>query len=251
MNKVIAFAQHKGGVGKTTSTLNIGAALAKLGKKVLLVDLDPQANLTESLGMTGSTPTISSVLTSGTIMPIDAGIMHLIPSSLELAGTEVNLLNQTAREQILKEQVDQLKDQYDYILIDCAPSLGLLTINALTAADEVLIPLQAQYLAVKGLNSLIDIIEMIKKKLNKKLRIGGVIITQYDSQKVLNRNTSESIAELFKAEIFNTKIRDNVSLAEAPTAGQNIFDYAPNSNGAKDYKELTEEILKRSLKPVK
>jgi chromosome partitioning protein len=251
MSKIIAFAQHKGGVGKTSSTLNIGAGLAKQGKTVLLVDLDPQANLTESLGMTGAISTIAESLIDGKLEPVNAGIMDLIPSSLELAGTEVSLLNQTAREHILKDHLDLLRDRYDYILIDCAPSLGLLTVNALTAADEVLIPLQAQYLAVKGLNSLIDIIEMIKKKLNKKLRIGGVIITQYDNRKVLNRNTSESIGELFKTEIFNTKIRDNVALAEAPTAGQNIFDYAPNSNGAKDYKDLTAEILKRDLKPIK
>lgn len=242
--KIFALAMHKGGVGKTSSTVNIGAALAKMGKRVLLVDLDPQANLSECVGMSGAVPTISDGLLYGTVKPVNAGIIDLIPSSLILAGTEVSLLNQTAREQILKEILDTQRKLYDYILIDCPPSLGLLTVNALTAADQVLIPLQAEYLAVKGLNSLIDIIDMIKKKLNKNLKIGGVLITMYDNRKVLNRNTGDSISQLFKTEVFKTKIRENVSLAEAPTAGQHIFDYAPNSNGAKDYMELTKEIIK-------
>ena len=250
MNKVIAITQHKGGVGKTTTTVNLGAALAMKGYKVLLIDLDAQANLTESLGVNNQGDTIVNALTSSSkVEPIEVyRNLYVIPSSLDLAGVEVQLLNSYARELILKGVIDQLRKTYNYILIDCPPSLGLLTVNALSAADEVIIPLQAQYLAVKGLNSLLDIINMIKKQLNKKLIIGGVLITQYDSRKILNREISETIRADFKAEIFNTKIRDNVAIAEAPTAGQDIFKYAPNSKGAQDYKALAEEIIKRSKK---
>lgn len=250
MNKVIAIAQHKGGVGKTSTTVNVGAALAMKGYKVLLIDLDAQANLTDSLGINNQGATIVNALTNGE--PVEAahvyGNLYAIPSSLDLAGVEVLLLNSYARELILKGVIDQLRKVYDYILIDCPPSLGLLTVNALSAADEVIIPLQAQYLAVKGLKSLLDIIAMIKKQLNKKLIIGGVLITQYDSRKILNRDISETIRADFKAEVFNTKIRDNVAIAEAPTAQKDIFKYAPTSKGAQDYKALAEEIVKRNKK---
>lgn len=247
MNKILAIAQHKGGVGKTTSVLNIGAALARKGHKVLLVDLDAQANLTESVGIAaGSIAGVLEALNSDeAIQPVSVGNnIDLLPSSLDLAGAEVQLINSVGREYKLKEALQPLSKKYSYILIDCPPSLGLLTVNALTAADEVYIPLQAQYLAVKGLNSLLNIITLIKKQLNKKLKIGGVFITQYDGRKVLNRHTSEGIGELFKDEILKTKIRDNVALAEAPTAGKDIFSYAPNSNGAEDYTALANEILK-------
>jgi len=254
-SKVIAIAQHKGGVGKTTTTVNLGAALEMKGYKVLLIDLDAQANLTDSLGINNQGATIVNALTSGEPFLEAAhvyGNLYAIPSSLDLAGVEVLLLNSYARELILKNVIDQLRKEaahrsgYDYILIDCPPSLGLLTVNALSAADEVIIPLQAQYLAVKGLKSLLDIIAMIKKQLNKKLIIGGVLITQYDSRKILNRDISDTIHADFKAEVFNTKIRDNVAIAEAPTAQQDIFRYAPNSNGAQDYSALADEIVKRN-----
>lgn len=252
MSKVIAIAQHKGGVGKTTTTINVGAALARKGYTVLLIDLDAQANLSESLGIRTPEATIADALTSGkAIEPVHVhGNLYAIPSSLELAGLEVQLLNAYAREMILKGITDDLRKEYDFILIDCPPSLGLLTVNALTAADEVYIPLQAQYLAVKGLNNLLDIVEMIKKKLNKQLVIGGVLITLYDGRKVLNRDTSDTISKTFKADVFNTKIRDNVALAEAPIAGTDIFRYDAKSKGAADYEALAAEILKRS-KPTK
>jgi len=250
MNKVIAIAQHKGGVGKTSTAVNVGAALAMKGYKVLLIDLDAQANLTDSLGIDNQGATIVNALTNGeTVEAVHVyGNLYAIPSSLDLAGVEVQLLNSYARELILKGIIDNLRKAYDYILIDCPPSLGLLTVNALTAADEVIIPLQAQYLAVKGLNSLLDIITMIKKQLNKKLTIGGVLITQYDSRKILNRDISETIRADFRAEVFNTKIRDNVAIAEAPTAKKDIFKYAPSSKGAQDYKALADEIVKRNKK---
>jgi chromosome partitioning protein len=251
MAKIIALAQHKGGVGKTTSTLNIGAALSKMGFKVLLVDLDAQANLTESLGLAGSSPTIADALDGEEIEPITAGDLDILPAALDLAGVEVQLLNQVGREFILRDVLEAFTKSYDYILIDCPPSLGILTVNALTAADEVYIPLQAQYLAVKGLNSLIEIIQKVKQKLNKKLKVGGVIITQYDARKVLNRDIGISIRDLFKTEVFDTKIRDNVALAEAPTSGTHIFAYAPTSYGAADYLELAKEILTRNKTKAK
>jgi chromosome partitioning protein len=248
MNKIIAIAQHKGGVGKTTSVINIGAALARKGHKVLLVDLDAQANLTESLGVAAGTKGVLEALTADeSVKPTNIKEnIDLLPSSLDLAGTEVELLNSIGREYKLKEALQPISKKYNYILIDCPPSLGLLTVNALTVADEVYIPLQAEYLAVKGLKSLLDIITLIKKQLNKRLKIGGVFITQYDKRKVLNRDTSESLPELFKGHILKTKIRDNVALAEAPTACKDIFSYAPTSNGAEDYKALTDEIIKNN-----
>jgi chromosome partitioning protein len=253
MSKVIAIAQHKGGVGKTTTTVNLGAALEKKGYRILLIDLDAQANLTDSLGISTDKTTIESTLKSDIPFFEEEtthvyGNLYAIPSTLELAGVEVLLLNSYARELILKNLIDQLRKHYDYILIDCPPSLGLLTVNALSAADQVIIPLQAQYLAVKGLKSLLDIIAMIKKQLNRKLTIGGVLVTQYDSRKVLNRDIAETIRADFKAEVFDTKIRDNVAIAEAPTAKQDIFRYAPTSNGAQDYNALAEEIIKRNKK---
>lgn len=244
-NKILAIAQHKGGVGKTTSVINIGAALANKGYTVLLVDLDAQANLTESLGVAAGTKGILEALTSeDKVEPVTiTDRLHLLPSSLDLAGTEVQLINTVGREYKLKEALQPLSKKYSYILIDCPPSLGLLTINALTVADEVYIPLQAEFLAVKGLKSLLDIIGLIRKQLNKKLKIGGVFITQYDGRKILNRNTGETLPELFKGRILKTKIRENVALAEAPTAGKDIYRYAPTSTGAEDYKKLADEII--------
>jgi chromosome partitioning protein len=244
--KIIAIAQHKGGVGKTTSAINIGAGLTKLGYKVLLVDLDAQANLTESLGLEDYRPTIEDALADGiTLKPAKYGQLEVVPASLELAGVEAGIHNRIARESILKKALEPLKKKYDFILIDCPPSLGLLTINALTAADDLIIPLQAQYLAVRGLNSLLQIIEMVRADLNRKLQIFGVLITQYDRRKVLNRDMGEGIEKLFNAEVFRTRIRDNVALAEAPTAKQDIFTYAPASYGADDYLELSQEIIAR------
>jgi len=250
MNKVIAIAQHKGGVGKTTTTINLGAALQRKGYKVLLIDLDAQANLTESLAVSSEQSKGILEALKGQAKPESLTIktqsgLDIIAANIDLAGLEVELLNAVGRELILKEVIKPLRKHYDYILIDCAPSLGLLTVNALTAADLVYIPLQAEYLAIKGLNTLIDIITLIKKHLNKKLDIGGVIITQYDSRKVLNRNTGEAVNKLLKGKVLKTKIRENIALAEAPTAGQDIFNYAPSSNGAADYKALADEIVKK------
>ena len=255
MSKVISISNHKGGVGKTTSTINIGAGLNSLGKKILLIDLDPQANLSQSLGLIDQDITIYNYLKGvinnykATIKPIEIiKGLDLIPSTLDLSGAEVELSGEAGREYILKELLEPLRASYDYILIDTPPSLGLLTINALTASDEILIPLQAQYLALQGLTKLLEIIDKIKKRLNRELKVGGVFITQYDSRKILNRDVVATIETHFKDEVFNTRIRDNIALAEAPTQGVDIFRYSPKSYGAKDYLSLSSELLdKHSL----
>lgn len=244
MSNIITISNHKGGVGKTTSALNIGAGLASLGKTVLLIDLDPQANLSQSLGIREPEETVyGSIRGDYPLTPVQiADRLDLVPSTLDLSGAEIELSSETGREYILRELLEPLRDRYDYILIDSPPSLGLLTINALTASQEVFIPLQAQYLALQGLSKLIEVIDKIQKRLNKSLRIGGVFITQYDNRKVLNRNVVETIEAHFEGKVFKTRIRDNVALAEAPTAGLDIFRYAPKSYGAEDYLALSEEI---------
>jgi chromosome partitioning protein len=253
MSRVIAIGNHKGGVGKTTSVINIGAGLNKLKQSVLLLDLDPQANLTQSLGITDPERNIYGALRGEyKIKPlrIYEGL-DLLPSTLDLSGAEVELSGEAGREFILKELLSPLRGSYDYIIIDTAPSLGLLTINALTASDEIVIPLQAQYLALRGLTKLREVIDKIRNRLNPGLRIGGVFITQYDSRKILNRDIVATIETHFKEDLFNTRIRDNISLAEAPTQGVDIFRYQPKSYGAEDYLALSREILNRDGKQSK
>jgi len=247
MSKVISISNHKGGVGKTTSTINIGAGLVKLGKKVLLIDLDAQANLSQSLALIDQPTNIYGAIRGDyKLQPINViKGLDVIPSTLDLSGAEIELSGEAGREYILRELIEPLRSSYDYILIDSPPSLGLLTINSFTASDEVYIPLQAQYLALQGLSKLMEVIEKIKKRLNKDLKIGGVIITQYDNRKVLNRDVLETIKKHFKGVVFNTKVRDNVALAEAPSQGLDIYRYQPKSYGAEDYLELSKEILKR------
>ena len=246
MSKVISISNHKGGVGKTTSALNIGAGLNKLGKKVLLIDLDPQANLSQSLNLIDQDKNIYGAIRGEyKLQPIQVlKGLDVIPSTLDLSGAEIELSGEAGREYILRELIDPIKKSYDYIIIDSPPSLGLLTINSFTASDEILIPLQAQYLAIQGLTKLLEVIDKIKKRLNKKLKVGGVFITQYDSRKVLNRDVVTSIKQRFKAEVLKTMIRDNVALAEAPTQGVDIFRYQPKSKGAEDYLALCKEIIK-------
>ena len=252
MSKVICISNHKGGVGKTTSTLNIGAGLNILGKKVLLIDLDPQANLSQSLGLIEQEPNIYSYLkeaasnSKGSIVPVSVlKGFDIIPSTLDLSGAEVEMSAEAGREYILRELIEPIRSKYDYILIDSPPSLGLLTINAFTAADEILIPLQAQYLAMQGLTKLLEVVDKIKNRLNKELKIKGVFITQYDKRKVLNRDVVSAIQSHFNDRVFTTMIRDNVALAEAPTQGLDIFRYNNKCNGAEDYLALCKEIIKK------
>lgn len=244
---VISLLNHKGGVGKTTSAINIGAGLAEMGKKVLLIDLDPQANLTISLGIPRQKHTIYEALRGeGELMPYThKPNMDIITSSLDLSGAEMELINEAGREFILRELISQISDDYDFILIDCPPSLGLLTLNALTSSRWVLIPLQTEFLAVQGLAKIKQVIDKVRFRLNKQLDIGGVIATMYDSRRVLNRDVVETIHKHFGEKVFKTYIRENVALAEAPAQRKDIFDYHPKSSGAIDYMELCKEILER------
>lgn len=247
MSKVISISNHKGGVGKTTSTVNIGAGLNKLGKKVLLIDLDPQANLSQSLGLIEHERNIYGALRGDySLEPITVlKGLDVIPSTLDLSGAEVEMNSEAGREYLLRELIEPIRTSYDYILIDSPPSLGLLTINAFTASDRILIPLQSHFLAIQGMTKLIEVVDKIKKRLNRELEIGGVFITQYDSRKVLNRDVVTTVQSHFKENLFNTKIRDNIALAEAPAQALDIFRYQPKSYGAEDYLSLSKEILKR------
>lgn len=246
MSEVITIINHKGGVGKTTSVINIGAGLARQGKKVLLIDADPQANLSQSLGTEEAEFNIYGALRgkySFTPEQILPGL-EIVGSTLDLTGAEIELSTEKDREYILRDLIAPVRDSYDYILIDSPPSLGLLTINALTASDKVLIPVQAEYLALRGLIKLQQVIERISDRLNPDLTIGGVFISQYDSRTVLHKDVKGSIEAHFKEKFLTTPIRRNISLAEAPTQGVDIFRYAPDSAGAQDYLSLVKEILK-------
>lgn len=250
MSQVISISNHKGGVGKTTSAINIGAGLNKLGKKILLIDLDPQANLSQSLALTDQERTIYGALRGEyKLQPVQIiKGLDIIPSTLDLSGAEIELSGEAGREYILSELIEPIRSGYDYIIIDCPPSLGLLTVNSFTASDLVFIPLQAHYLALQGLAKLLEVIDKIKKRLNKEIEVGGVIITQYDSRKVLNRDVVATIEAHFKDKVFKTKVRDNIALAEAPAQGVDIFRYQAKSYGAEDYLSLCKEILNKQSK---
>lgn len=243
---IIAISNHKGGVGKTTSTLNIGAALAKLKKSVLLIDLDPQSHLSDSVGIEEPELSVYDLLKGSKVPPIEISKnLDLIPSSIDLSGADVELANEIGRELLLKKKIAKLEKVYDFILIDCPPALNVLTVNAFVAASEVYIPLQAEYLAFKGLSRLVDIIEKVQESLNPDLSISGVFVTRYDSRKILNKQIVDISQQHFENKFFKTKIRENIAVAEAPSQSMDIFAYAPSSNGAKDYLNLGKEILKK------
>lgn len=249
MSNIIAILNHKGGVSKTTTTINLAAALQLKGKKILVIDLDGQANLTESFGFSIEEPnTIYGAMKGEYPLPLiktESGIT-LIPSCLDLSAAESELINEPGREMILKQLISKLpkENKFDYIFIDCPPSLGLLTLNALTAADFLIIPVQAQFLAMRGMAKIMSVISIVQERLNPNLRIGGIVITQYDKRKTLNKSVTEIIQDSFCGKVFKTIIRDNVALAEAPIHGKNIYEYNKNSNGAKDYMALAGEVLK-------
>ncbi len=245
---ILSLLNHKGGVGKTTSTINIGAALVELGKKVLLVDLDPQANLTLSLGVPRQSATIyESLRGEAELSPVTIKEnLDVIGSTLDLSGAEMELINEAGREYILKELFSPLVEEYDYIIIDCPPSLGLLTLNALTSSQFVVIPLQTEFLALQGLTKIKQVIDKVRFRLNKDLEIAGVVPTMYDARKVLNRDVVDTIKKFFGEKVFQTMIRDNVALAEAPAQRKDIFEYNRSSNGADDYLDLAREIMQRT-----
>jgi chromosome partitioning protein len=241
MGKTISIANFKGGVGKTTSTINIGAGLQLAGKKVLLIDLDPQFNLTQSLGVTDvERPVYGALRGEYPLSPIKImDGLDLIPSSLELIKAEIELAAEFKREDILNRLLAKLTPHYDYILLDCPPSLGLLTINAFVASDDIYVPVEAEFLALKGYAVLSEAIGRIG------LTIDKVFVTKYDGRKILNRNVLDTIQNSLGDDAFKTYIRENVALAEAPTQGLDIFRYAPKSIGADDYKALCKEIMSR------
>ncbi len=263
MCKIICLLNQKGGVGKTTCVLNIGAGLARLGKKVLLVDLDPQANLTSSLGIKADELKMSvydllkkdaslnevllgqkSINSQSSILNSQLPQLFLIPSSINLSGAEVEFSSVAGREFLLKEALNG-PSQFDYILLDCPPSLGLLTLNALTTARKVYVVTQAEFLALQGIRRLLETVDLVKKRLNGDLEIAGVIGTRYDRRKVLNREIIDKLKNHFGPRLFNTLIRENIALAESPSYGEDIFTYKPESSGAKDYRDLCEEIIQR------
>lgn len=247
MARIIAIANHKGGVGKTTSVANIGAVLASMGYNTLLVDLDAQANLTTSLLKEEPRATIYNSLRSKEELPIlqVRKRLSLVPSSLDLAGIELEIGGAMSREYLLKDLLEPVAGQYDYILLDCAPSLGLLTINSFVAASEVIVPLTAEALPSKGLQKLQEFITVVKKRLNPSLRLSGIVITRW-TRKKLSQMVEEQLRQYYGDIVFATKIRENVAVAEAPLAATDVTSYSPSSNGAADYKQLTEELLQRN-----
>lgn len=248
--RIIAIANHKGGVGKSTSAVNIGAALARRGQRVLLIDLDAQQNLTFSLMKDEPEVSIYDSLTSKAALPVIhvKENLDIVPASIDLARVEIDLSGRIARETILKTLLEPIEDKYEYIIMDCPPSLGLLVYNALMAATDVYISLTAEALPYKGLTMLEDVINEIKEW-NIGLAITGVFVTRYNNRNI-NNVVVEQIRERYGKAVFNTKIRENISLAEAPLTNTDIFEYMPESNGAKDYAALADEILQREGKEV-
>ena len=246
MTKVIAITNHKGGVGKTTSAASIGSIMAAMGNRVLLVDLDAQANLTATFFTEEPEPTIYNAIRGEGGLPIShpRPFLDIVPSSLDMAGVEIELSSRISREYILRKLLEPLKGRYDFILLDCPPSLGLITINALVAANEVYVPLTAEALPSRGLAKLTNIVQMVRENLNTELIISGIIITRWEGTN-LSRMVEERLRDTFGEAVFRTRIRKNVAIAEAPLYAQDIATYAPDSNGAKDYTALTEEILQR------
>ena len=250
MAKVIAVVNQKGGVGKTTTTVNLSAALAKKNKKVLLIDEDPQGNATSGVGVNKKQEkSIYDVIINETELEetiVESSIKKLFvcPSNINLAGAEVELVPMMARENKLKAKLDLIKDKFDYILIDCPPSLGLLTINALTAADSIIIPIQCEYYALEGVGQLMNTVNLIKQQLNKELYIEGVVLTMNDARTNLSNQVISEVKKYFKDNVYKTVIPRNVKLSEAPSYGMPITTYAPLSKGARCYEKLAGEVIR-------
>lgn len=253
MGKIIALANQKGGVGKTTTAINLSASLAILEKKVLLIDADPQANATSGLGF--DLKTIENSIYECIIDQIEpeSAILHteiegldLLPSHIDLVGAEIEMLNRPEREKILKKSIEKLKDQYDYILIDCSPSLGLITVNTLTAADSVIIPVQCEYFALEGLGKLLNTIKIIQSRLNPDLQIEGFLLTMYDSRLNLSNQVYEEVKRHFQDMVFHTLIQRNIRLSEAPSYGKPAILYDATSKGAINHLNLARELIDKN-----
>ena len=253
MAKIIAVTNQKGGVGKTTTATNLSAGFSLLGKKVLIIDLDPQANTTLGMGIKKGQikKDIYDVIVNGEkISKVIIGALSknikidVVPASVNLAGADISLHQKNkTNDNVIKDAVEEVRDNYDYIIIDCPPSLGLLNRNALTAADSVIIPIQCEYYALEGMTQLLATIRIIKKVFNSKLKIEGILLTMFDSRTNLAKEVKEEIEKLFKEKVYHTTIPRNIKLAEAPQYGQTIFDYDKNSLGAKSYLRLSQEVI--------
>ena len=252
MGKVISVANQKGGVGKTPTPVNLSTILAKKGKKVLLIDTDPQGNATSGLGITKEVElSVYDVLVGDTeinetIQETAIKNLKVCPSNISLAGAEVQLVSMMSREQRLKTKLDIIKNDYDYILIDCPPSLGLITLNAFTASDTVLIPVQCEYFALEGLGQLLNTVNLVKKHLNKNLEIEGALLTMYDARTNLSNQVVKEVKKYFENKVYKTVIPRNVRLSEAPSYGMPITIYDPRSKGAKAYEKFAKELLKNN-----
>ena len=257
MGKIIAIANQKGGVGKTTTTVNLAAALGVLEKKVLLIDADPQANATSGLGIAVDDIAIGSYQllehtkeASECVIGTDSPNVDLIPAHIDLVAIEIELVDQDRREYMLKEALTGIKHSYDYILIDCAPSLGLLTLNALTAADSVIIPIQCEYFALEGLGKLLNTIKSVQRIHNPDLDIEGMLLTMYDSRLRLSNQVVEEVRKHFTDMVFETIIQRNVRLSEAPSYGESIIKYDASSKGAANYLNMAHELLQKNPQTV-
>lgn len=265
MSKIIAIANQKGGVGKTTTTVNLGIGLANEGKRVLLIDCDAQASLTESLGyrnpddMDITLSTLMQKVIEEQPITADEGILHhaegidLVPANIELSGMETALINIMSRERILKDYINQVKGNYDYVLIDCTPSLGMLTVNALTAANEVIIPVQAHFLPAKGLEQLMKTVSKVKRQINPKLKIGGILLTMLDNRTNFAKEISSLIRSTYgnNLKIFKTEIPMSIRAAETSASGKSIYAYDKNGKVAQAYKNLTKEVLESGKEQAK
>ena len=252
MGRTIAIANQKGGVGKSTTAINLSSCLGEMGQKVLTIDMDPQGNTTSGMGVEKNEVenTIYELLLGESkledcIIPLNFDNLSLIPSNVNLAGAEIELIGVEDKEFILKNAIDQVRDQYDFIIIDCPPSLNMLTINAMTTADTVLVPIQCEYYALEGLSQLIHTIELVRDRLNKRLKIEGVVFTMYDARTNLSLQVVENVKENLDQNIYKTIIPRNVRLAEAPSYGKPINLYDSRSTGAESYRLLAEEVIGR------
>jgi len=255
MGKIIAIANQKGGVGKTTTSINLSACLGELGKKVLVIDLDPQGNCTSGFGIekeqiqnTVYELILNKCSVKNSMMEVE-GIENvtIIPSNVNLAGAEIELLEFNEKEYILKNSIDYVKDDFDYIIIDCPPSLNMLTVNAMTTADSMLIPIQCEYYALEGIGQLITTINLVQQRLNSKLKIEGVVFTMYDGRTNLSKDVVDNVKNNLNANIYNTIIPRNVSLAEAPSNGLPITVYDNKSTGAESYRNLAKEVVEKRV----
>lgn len=252
MGRIIAVANQKGGVGKTTTSINLAACLAEKGKKVLAVDMDPQGNLTSGLGVDKDSVEksiyeliIGEVDIKEVINKEVLDNLDIIPTSIDLSAAEIELIGVDDKEYILRNAIDQVKDQYDFVIIDCPPSLSMLTINAMTTADSVIVPIQCEYYALEGLSQLIHTVELVKDRLNSKLEIEGVVFTMYDARTNLSLQVVENVKDNLQQNIYKTIIPRNIRLAEAPSYGLPINKYDPKSTGAESYMRLADEVIER------